>query len=131
MTRVQARLGLDELPVVFQGRVCGPKGLYLLHPDDINGDVNGPLKLWIRKSARKVKIDLYTCARSHRILDIVATPRCTYQGSLSSQTILNLVHNGVPFKVLSALLEQSIKEAVDIPMRWDGPHWRILLYNAV
>ncbi|KZV62783.1 hypothetical protein PENSPDRAFT_617432 [Peniophora sp. CONT] len=125
---VQRRMGLEEPPMSFQGRVWGSKGLYVVWFGD--KDPDGPYRLWIRPSALKIKLDLDNCPRTHRILNFVGPPR-VHPARTNQQTLLNWDHNGVPTTVIEALLKKAVAgDAVPL-MRWEGFHWRELLYDAV
>ncbi|VDC06703.1 unnamed protein product [Peniophora sp. CBMAI 1063] len=126
---VQRRMGLEDVPMSFQGRAWGSKGLYVVRFGD--KDPKGPYRLWIRDSALKIKLDNERCPHSHRILNFVAPPRVSQPARTNQQTILNWDFNGVPPTVLEKLMEDAVADDTVPLMRWAGLHWRELLYEAI
>lgn len=127
-----ARLMGDKFPCVVQGRLAGNKGIWILHPDTREHNLDDPPKVWIRNSQVKVKMppdDLLD--RSHLIFDLVRLPRLTTPSSLNQQCIINLAHNGVEHDVFAQLLEAGLKAEIQPLTNWECKDVSVHLAKAV
>jgi RNA-dependent RNA polymerase len=89
-----------------QGRIAGAKGMWVLHPDPEYQIANGLPKIWICSSQNKVNLGpLHGLGSAHQIFDLIALSHVTGPTSwLSSQTLVNLTHNGVSTDLLKELM---------------------------
>ncbi|EKM56512.1 uncharacterized protein PHACADRAFT_118286 [Phanerochaete carnosa HHB-10118-sp] len=136
LMRVGKWIGSGSPPTAVQGRILGSKGVWLLHPDD-RAPTAEP-RIWIRPSQRKIRLvreynaeSLATLHRAHLIFDLVMPSRSTVPARLSRLTIVNLAHNGVPTKILTALMEGGLKAEVEGLTQWQGASAMPLLWHAV
>ncbi|KAG2133611.1 RNA dependent RNA polymerase-domain-containing protein [Suillus bovinus] len=85
--------------------------MWVLHPDPVHQIADGLPKIWIRDSQNKIKLDpLHNVDSAHRIFDLLAPSRVTGPSRLSSQTLVNLAHGGIPFSVLKELMADGLHE---------------------
>lgn len=127
---ISKNLGYTDRPTAVQGRICGSKGLWLLHPEPGSDEP----KIWIRRSQQKVKFGDHAFPGlnlAHYIFDIVAPSSIKTPTRLSKHTIINLAHNGVPAFVFANLMRSGLESELTPLMQWDGPHANKLLWNAV
>ncbi|KAF7340978.1 RNA-dependent RNA polymerase [Mycena sanguinolenta] len=124
---IRKRVGYDRLPTAVQGRIGGAKGLWTLHPDDLDEKP----KIWIRDSQLKIKLS--DDHRVHRIFDLLRASRPSPTESrerLSEQSILCLSHNGIPDDVLSSLLVEGLEATVKPLLDW-APGTAVSLWRAI
>jgi hypothetical protein len=131
---ITRRLQLGLPPAAVQGRIAGAKGLWILHPCD---DSTQP-KIWIRSSQNKINLRANSLApgkhwheRVHRIFDFVAASRVGTMSHISTQSILNLSHNGVPDDVLQSLMMEGLRLEVNPFLDWNRPHADIFLWDTI
>ncbi|KAJ6541596.1 RNA dependent RNA polymerase-domain-containing protein [Mycena capillaripes] len=123
--KISARLKYERLPVAYQGRIAGSKGLWVIHPSD---DSPEP-RIWIRDSQKKIKLS--RVLRAHRIFDLLAVSGPSSSSHLSAQSIVILANNGVPASVFCTLQEQGLKDLITPLMDWKRPHATAYLWNAI
>jgi RNA-dependent RNA polymerase len=132
------QLGFTERITAVQGRVLGAKGVWALHPQHMSLD--DPPMIWIRKSQQKIHLvdpRLFGAAalrrlhKAHLIFDLVAPARLWMPSRLSSSTIINLEHNGVPKEIFFVLMEEGLRREVEALTKWEGPGAMRLLWHAV
>lgn len=121
-----SRVGYQSRPAGIQGRLAGSKGLWILHPTDTDPEP----KIWIRKSQAKI-VYRFPLDRAHRIFDLVATSNFSPSINLKQQSIINVWHNGVSSELLSAMMEQGLKEEVEPLMKWHGDYSMECLWNSL
>ncbi|KAJ6617410.1 RNA dependent RNA polymerase-domain-containing protein [Mycena sp. CBHHK59/15] len=124
---ITKRVGYESLPTAIQGRIGGAKGMWVLHPDDVDENP----KIWIRDSQLKIKLrgDL----RVHRILDLLRASRPSQteaRRQLSIQSILCLSSNGIPDDVFISLVVNGLEQTVKPLLDW-SPGAMVSLWNAV
>lgn len=130
LTLIARRIGLSSRPTAVQGRVAGSKGLWILHGEDRSP--MEPPRIWIRDSQRKIKLPSLESGSAHVIFDLVSqSTRITVPGHLNSQTITNLVENGVHPEVFQELMRAGLTEVYTSLTQWDGPGAMPLLWNAI
>ncbi|KAJ7439963.1 RNA dependent RNA polymerase-domain-containing protein [Mycena latifolia] len=123
--KISTRLKYERLPVAYQGRIAGSKGLWILHPTDESPEP----RIWIRKSQQK--IHLWRQTRAHRIFDLLAVSGPSPLVHLSAQSIVILANNGVPSRVFCALQEQGLKDLITPLLDWNRPHATAYLWDAI
>ncbi|KAJ6457272.1 RNA dependent RNA polymerase-domain-containing protein [Mycena sanguinolenta] len=124
---IKKSVGYDRLPTAVQGRIGGAKGLWTLHPHDMDETP----KIWIRHS--QLKIILSSDHRVHRIFDLLRascpSPTETHE-RLSEQSIQCLSHNGTPPEVLSSLLVEGLEANIKPLLDW-APGAMVSLWRAI
>ncbi|KAJ7631711.1 RNA dependent RNA polymerase-domain-containing protein [Mycena polygramma] len=122
---ISARLKYERLPVAYQGRIAGSKGMWILHPSDESPEP----KIWIRDSQKKIQLS--RLLRAHRIFDLLAVSTSSSSSHLSAQSIIILANNGVPASVFCALQEQGLRDLITPLMDWKRPNATAYLWNAI
>ncbi|KAJ7603642.1 RNA dependent RNA polymerase-domain-containing protein [Mycena polygramma] len=122
---ISARLKYERLPVAYQGRIAGSKGMWILHPSDESPEP----KIWIRDSQKKIQLS--RLLRAHRIFDLLAVSTSSSSSHLSAQSIIILANNGVPASVFCALQEQGLRDVITPLMDWKRPNATAYLWNAI
>ncbi|KAI0065260.1 hypothetical protein BV25DRAFT_1913873 [Artomyces pyxidatus] len=97
-----------DVPTAVQVRVCGAKGLLLLHPGVEENSDSKPLVV-VRRSMDKIKYDNVSDP-ALRTIDVLRASHMRSPSNLSRETIINLWANGVPTSEFSKLLELSLEE---------------------
>ena len=123
---IRSKLTLPYRPTAVQGRIKGAKGLFIIHPTDCDPDP----KIWIRESQDKMTYN-YPLNRSHRILDLLTISQHSAPIALSSQSILNLAHNGIPSDYLVEMLINGLTDEVKPLMNWGSQQAMVALWQAV
>ncbi|KAJ6501107.1 RNA dependent RNA polymerase-domain-containing protein [Mycena vitilis] len=123
--KIRARLQYGCLPVAYQGRIAGSKGMWVLHPTD---DSPEP-RIWIRDSQKKIQLG--RLLRAHRIFDLVAASLPSSPARLSGQSITTLANNGVPASVFFRLQEQGLRDLVVPCMDWSRPNATAYLWSRI
>lgn len=118
-------VGYESIPAGVQGRIGGSKGFFILHPTDTSSEA----KIWIRESQNKIQSEAFD--RAHRIFDLLCASQPSSSAALTSQSIVNLVANGVHDELLVKLMEQGLEEEVTPLLQWDRPHAPLFLHDAV
>jgi RNA-dependent RNA polymerase len=119
-------------PTAVQGRIAGAKGMWVVHPDPEYQAADGPPKIWIRSSQNKVNLgSLHGLGSAHRIFDLVAPSRVTGPSRLSSQTLVNLTHNGVSTDLLKELMAVGLHDEVRQLTEWGGTDSMLMVWRAV
>lgn len=95
--------------------------MFLLNAEDDSPD--SPPRIWIRGSQKKISHRSFADAsvplnRALLILDLLNPSRVTVGTRLSTYSILNLSHNGVPTDVIKALIEKDLEEEIAPLTRW-------------
>lgn len=119
---ITRKLGYESAPTALQGRIDGSKGLWVRHPTDESEEP----KIWIRDSQNKIKNPRLD--RAHRIFELLGPSKASLSVALSTQSILNLAHNGVPSETIVELFREGLKDEVTPLLQWDSMP---LLYDAV
>ncbi|KPI36699.1 putative RNA-dependent RNA polymerase 2 [Cyphellophora attinorum] len=120
---VSACAGLFEIPSVFQGRVSGAKGVWIVVPDYVK-QCRSKRGFWITVSPSQLKIKPHprhrVCDPEHRTFEISAFSKTLRPASLNTQLITVLHNQGVTKEVLEARLKEhsqeyytSLRQAVD------------------
>ncbi|KAJ6479279.1 RNA dependent RNA polymerase-domain-containing protein [Mycena vitilis] len=122
---ISARLKHERLPVAYQGRIAGSKGMWILHPSDASLEP----KIWIRDSQKKIQLS--RLLRAHRIFDLLAVSTSSSSSHLSAQSIIILANNGVPASIFRALQEQGLRDLITPLMDWNRPNATAYLWNAI
>ncbi|TFY59667.1 hypothetical protein EVG20_g7698 [Dentipellis fragilis] len=128
-----SRLGhWERCPIALQVRVCGAKGLLLLHPEKAENALKDP-RVWVRPSQTKIK---YAPDRpldpAHRTIEVLRAAHMRTPVRLSNESIINLAENGVPHECFRALMRASLVEAVDALVGdWQGENAMRSLWRAV
>ena len=122
LLKITQHMGLPHRPTAFQARIAGAKGMFLLNPADDSPD--SPPTIWIRSSQKKINHHPFAdpsvlLNRALLILDFLNPSRVTVGTRLSTYSILNLSHNGVPIDVLEALIRKDLAEEITPLTRWD------------
>ncbi|KAJ7760119.1 RNA dependent RNA polymerase-domain-containing protein [Mycena maculata] len=125
--KISSKMKYERLPVAYQGRIAGSKGLWIVHPED---DATEP-KIWIRDSQRKIHFRREKLIRRHRIFDLLAVSAPSSSLHLSAQSIIILANNGVPAKVFCSLQEEGLKDLIKPLMDWNRPHATAYLWDAI
>jgi RNA-dependent RNA polymerase len=119
-------LGTETCPTAVQGRVKGGKGLWILHHSNDDPEP----QIWIRSSQKKIEYG-YPLDRSHRILDLLTISDSSSPSGLTKQSIMNVWFNGVPEQTLVDMMENSMREAVEPFLMWEGLYAMPALYKAI
>lgn len=132
LTQIMRLMKYDSRPTAVQGRIGGSKGMWVLHPDPLEQAADGPAKIWIRPSQTKIKLGKASeLGRAQRIFDLLAPSKVTGPSRLSSQTLINLSHNGIDHQVLKDLMALGLREEIQPFIDWTQPHSMILVWKAV
>ncbi|KAJ7511709.1 RNA dependent RNA polymerase-domain-containing protein [Mycena galericulata] len=123
--KIRSRFKYERLPVAYQGRIAGSKGLWILHPSDESTEPT----IWIRASQRKIVFR--RLLRQHRIFDLLAVSSPSSSPTLSAQAIIILANNGVPAHVFCALQEEGLKDLIRPLMDWKRPYANAPLWDAI
>lgn len=110
---------------------CSPgsfsQGLLLLHPGKEENKLDEPT-VWLRQSQIKINYHapsgqyLSDRAGAERLtVDVLRASRMSVPARLSTETITNFTHNGVPVSVFQDLMEKALHAAVDALSDWSGP----------
>ncbi|KAJ8586805.1 hypothetical protein M405DRAFT_843615 [Rhizopogon salebrosus TDB-379] len=108
--------------------LMGAKGMWVLHPDPKSQIADGLPKIWICSSQNKVNLgSLHGLDSTHRIFDLVAPSHVTGPTSrLSSQTLVNLTHNGVSTDLLKELWSSGFKFMMKFEQSADNVQVRLI-----
>ncbi|KAG0704371.1 RNA dependent RNA polymerase-domain-containing protein [Suillus ampliporus] len=132
LTAIMRAIQYPSRPTAVQGRIAGAKGMWVLHPDPEHQVADGPPKIWIRNSQNKINLGpLHEDDTAHRIFDLLAPSRVTGPSRLSSQTLVNLAHNGVPTDSLRELMADGLHDEVRQLTEWDGRDSMLAVWRAV
>ncbi|KAL4070381.1 RNA dependent RNA polymerase-domain-containing protein [Scleroderma citrinum] len=130
LTQIMGIMQYPTRPTAVQGRIGGAKGMWVLHPDPREQGAEGILKIWIRGSQKKISLS-EPPPPSQRKFELLAPSRVSGPSRLSSQTLVNVAHNGVPYEVIKDLMTQGLRGDVQELTAWDEPHSMILVWRAV
>jgi RNA-dependent RNA polymerase len=122
---IAKKMGWSTIPSVIQMRICGAKGILLLHPDDKS---DHPM-IWLRDS--QVKIKVLSPDHSQLTVDLVRPPLFAYPAKLSAEIIVNLGHNGVPHDIFVRLMREGLDKEVKRLTSWVGNHSMQRLWDAI
>lgn len=122
---VAQHLGLGEVPSVFQGRIAGAKGLWMVVSDDHFGKI-GERKYLVEISDSQLKIDPHPKDNSaadefQRTFEVASYSKPGKPGALNKQLLTILHDRGVPREVLGELLMADIGksfEALELSMQF-------------
>jgi RNA-dependent RNA polymerase len=115
-----------------QGQIAGAKGMWILHPDPEYQVADGLSKIWICNLQNRVKLDpLHEFGSTHRIFDLVAPSCVTGPSRLSSQTLVNLSHNGVSTEFLKELITVRLHIEIRQLIERGGTDSMLMLWRAV
>lgn len=128
LVMITKRFSYPSRPCAVQGRIAGAKGMWILHPTD--HDHMEPPRIWIRESQNKIDLPR-PLDKPHRILDLLCASKPNGPTTLSTQSIINLSHNGVPDEVFISLMEQGLREEFRALTDWKKPNAMVDLWNAV
>ncbi|KAG1749807.1 RNA dependent RNA polymerase-domain-containing protein [Suillus paluster] len=132
LTAIMRVMQYPSRPTAVQGRIAGAKGMWVLHPDPEHQVADGPPKIWIRNSQNKINLGpLRDVDTAHRIFDLLAPSRVTGPSRLSSQTLVNLAHNGVPTDRLRELMADGLHNEVRQLTEWNGRDSMLVVWRAV
>jgi len=133
---VAQHAGLAGFSCAVQGRLGGSKGVWLLHPNYQLPD-DGPPKVWIRESQKKITHDSSSGpsdgrSRAYFIFDLVAPARLVFPSRLNKQVVINLSSNGVPTPVFAEMLEAAVQRDFEDLTTWEGEEaMEFLLSNVM
>lgn len=132
LTAIMRVMRYPTRPTAVQGRIAGAKGMWVLHPDHEHQIADGPPRIWIRSSQNKINLGpLHEVGSAHRIFDLLAPSRVTGPSRLSSQTLVNLTHNGVSTDLLKELMADGLHDEVRQLTQWNGHNSMIMVWRAV
>jgi len=132
LTAIMRVMRYTSRPTAVQGRIAGAKGMWVLHPDPEHQVFDGLPRIWIRSSQNKINLgQLDKVDTAHRIFDLLAPSRVTGPSRLSSQTLVNLAHNGVSTDVLKELMADGLHEEVRQLTEWNGADAMLMVWRAV
>jgi len=117
-------------PTAIQGRIGGAKGMWVLHPEANEQVMDGSCKIWIRVSQKKISLQDPPLV-SHRMLELLAPSRVTGPSRLSSQTLVNIAHNGVPHEIIKELMTAGLKADIQELTSWGQPDSMLLVWRAI
>lgn len=109
-------LNLDYTPSIFQGRIAGAKGVWMV--DTLNETIaNGNEEHWIEITDSQLKFeasgkDGYHPDPERVTFEVHSYSRSLVQANLNFQLMPILAHRGVPFHVFSDLLEADLTARV-------------------
>ncbi|KAL9609212.1 MAG: hypothetical protein Q9167_006010, partial [Letrouitia subvulpina] len=116
---ISEMLGLDDVPCVFQGRIGGAKGMWIVDALDekIEGD-DGLEEFWIEVTAEQLKfephpLDKYAPDSRRVTFDFNTSAKKLLPSSLNFQLMPILVDRGVPYEVFAALVEDDLTAKVE------------------
>ncbi|KAG8219296.1 RNA dependent RNA polymerase-domain-containing protein [Butyriboletus roseoflavus] len=132
LTRIMRLMKYSIRPTAVQGRIGGSKGMWVLHPDPLQQIPDGPATIWIRPSQTKIKLGKTSeLGRAQRTFDLLAPSRVTHPSRLSSQTLINLCHNGINPQVLKDLMALGLREEIQSFIDWTQPQSMVMVWKAV
>lgn len=132
LTQIMRAMQYGSRPTAVQGRIGGSKGMWVLHYDPDEQVSDGPAKIWIRPSQTKIKLgEVSRLGKAQRMFDLLAPSRVTGPSHLSSQTLINLSHNGISHQLLKDLMALGLKEELQPFIDWSQPHSMIIVWRAV
>lgn len=132
LTAIRQVMHYENRPTAVQGRIAGAKGMWVLHPDPEHQVVDGPPRIWIRSSQNKINLGhMHEVDSAHRIFDLLAPSRVTGPSRLSSQTLVNLAHNGVSTDLLEVLMADGLHDEVRQLTEWGGTNSMLMVWRAV
>ena len=110
-------LGLDYVPSVFQGRIGGAKGMWMVDAQDENPSKHGR-NYWIEITDKQLKFEGHPRDEIYpepaRVtLDVNAWAKKLSSSSLNFQLLPILLDRGVPPGVFANLLEEDLTARVD------------------
>jgi len=92
----------------------------ILHPED-SGLNTEPQRVWLRPSQTKTKYDeTQPIDPAHLVLDVLRRSQVKTPARLSSEIIVNLSENKVPYEVFLALMKTGLQEIAASLTQWDG-----------
>ena len=119
---ITSALGLDKVPSVFQGRIGGAKGLWMVHRDDkpvgCNADQGSSSDRWIEVSDSQLKIKPHPRDAPHadeeqRTFEVLAYSKPARSAYLNMQ-LMNILHDrGVVKEVIAELLRLDTDQHFD------------------
>lgn len=109
-------LGLDNVPCVFQGRIGGAKGIWMIDAQDETPSNEGR-DHWIEITDSQLKFegharDEFNPEPARVTFEVNAYPKRLSSGSLNFQLIPILVDRGVPPDIFASLLDQDLTARV-------------------
>ncbi|OAX39662.1 hypothetical protein K503DRAFT_716030 [Rhizopogon vinicolor AM-OR11-026] len=132
LTAIMRVMRYPARPTAVQGRIAGAKGMWVLHPDPEHQVADGQPQIWIRSSQNKINLGpLHEVDTAHRIFDLLAPSRVTGPSRLSSQTLVNLTHNGVSTDLLKELMADGLHDEVRQLTEWNGADSMLMVWRAV
>jgi len=130
LTQIMRIMQYPTRPTAIQGRIGGAKGMWVLHPEANEQVMDGSCKIWIRVSQKKISLQDPPLV-SHRMLELLAPSRVTGPSRLSSQTLVNIAHNGVPHEIIKELMTAGLKADIQELTSWGQPDSMLLVWRAV
>ncbi|KAH0837829.1 RNA dependent RNA polymerase-domain-containing protein [Lanmaoa asiatica] len=132
LTQIMRLMKYSIRPTAVQGRIGGSKGMWVLHPDPLEQIPDGPAKIWIRPSQRKIELgETSALGPAQKIFDLLAPSRVTGPSRLSSQTLINLSYNGISHPLLKDLMKRGLEEEIQSFIDWNQPQSMIMVWKAV
>ena len=142
---IRQQLQLGSVPTAIQFRLAGAKVCILLSSTTLAETVNKGMltwvrpdelserpQVWLRDSQLKIKHDFgEDLDPAHLTVDLLRLSSMRTNVRLSVEVITNLHHNKVPESVFVDLLRESMKEAVEPLLKWEGKDWEYNLWCAV
>ena len=130
LTQIMRIMKYPTRPTAIQGRIGGSKGMWVLHPDPREQVADGPCRIWIRASQKKISLP-DPPHKSQRILELLAPSRVSGPSRLSAQTLVNIAHNGVPHGIIKELMTAGLKGDIQELTSWDAPDSMLLVWRAI
>lgn len=105
--------------------------MLLLHPND-KGSIDEQPQVWIRPSQKKISREPGVPPdRAHLVIDVLRRSRLKYPARLSTEIIVNLSQNGVPYEVFEELMNHGLQELAASLTQWSGQYAMQHLWSAV
>ena len=95
------------------------------------GFADDPFQVWIRNSQKKVQYDDEGLDQAHLVLDVLRCSQLKTPARLSTQIIVNLAQNGVPYEVFLCLMKHGLQEIAAGLTQWNGTFSMESLWSSV
>ncbi|KAF7965380.1 hypothetical protein HWV62_44091 [Athelia sp. TMB] len=119
-------VNLPHRPISVQGRFCGAKGMWILHPVDRSPQP----KIWFRLSQKKISLPI-PLDRSHRIFELLCPSRVVAPSHLNMQVISNMSHNRVPDEAFVRVINEDLDAIIKPLTNWGSPQFLVGVTRTV
>lgn len=112
---IASRLGTDYVPCVFQGRIAGAKGIWMV--DALDESIPNGRGYWIEITDSQLKFEGHNCDQwapdpKRVTFEVQSFSKKLSAASLNFQLIPILEDRGVPYEVFKRLLEEDLTSRI-------------------